>query len=541
MTAHYVSLVGSFLVLWGLLLNTWFRGDDFEFLANRVGDSPVKDVWAAHVEHWSTGPILIWRALYAAFGMSSAAPYLAASLFMHVLAGHLLWRLMRRAGLTPWLATGLTASFLVMGAGWENITWAFQVGFLGSFAMGLASVALCLRGTRRAFVLALALSLLSLAFSGISIAFAIASALTLLLGGRVRRAVVLILATGGVYTSWYLLNLDNIRPPAHVRGRAERLANAGGWAWELLGSSYERYTTVTGTGAVTAVALVLFLAWRVGEPIDVWRLDADDPRRLRLTTLVSMTAAALLLVAMFAINRNDISDPDTSRYLYFVIALSLPLIGAALAHLAATPWAARLVAVFVAYVIVQQGLLLLAEERRLESPQLRADTLGLARLIDEGAPVVSVALGVDVNTESITKWVREGALGRLEDVPDQFVLDARAIGLVSGFEQRPPDSGTGVVRPGDAHAEPLRAGACQTVGASSGAIAATLSLSPGQTVSMTAEHTGLLRYRVVDRGERSRQMKLEVPVNDARWITTRVPLELEVVTGSGLDVTFCTP
>lgn len=538
--AHYASLVLSYLSIWFLLRGTWFRGDDFEFLANRVGDAQLKTVWEAHVEHWSTGPILIWQGLYAAVGISSAAPYFAASLLMHVVAGHLLWRLMRRGGLPAWPATGLVASFLVMGAGWDNITWAFQVGFLGSFAMGLGTMLLCLRGTRSAYAAAVALSLVSLTFSGISITFVIAGTLVLVLDRRIVRAAVLAAVTGSVYVTWYLLNRESIRPPEHGSGLLDRLVNAPRWAWKLLGSSYETYTALAGTGVVLAIGLVLFFAWRTGESGDVWRLPSPDPRRRELVAWVGVTATALLQVLSFAVNRNDISTPDTSRYLYFVIALSLPLIGAALVHVARVPWQKAVMGIFIAFLVGHQGLMLVQQERQFESPQLRADTLGLARLISDGVPVRSVALAVDVNTASITKWVEEGTLGDLTTVPAQHVLDARAIGLVANHRQQEPGTTVGdAVLPGAAHA--LRPGDCAVASVTPGSVAAVVTLEPGETVAVQAEGAGGIAYRLVDGEVRSRTLTIETQAHETRWLSTPVPLRLEVMAVEGEDVGFCAP
>jgi len=549
--AHLASLVVGYLALWVLLLGTWFHGDDFEFLANRVGDDPVAGIWAAHVEHWSTAPILIWKVLYAAFGMDSAAPYFAVQLLVHVISAHLLWRLIRRAGAHTWVATGLAASFLVLGSGWDNITWAFQVGFIGSLALGLGSLLLVLRGTGRAFVLAVALSVLSLTFSGVSITFAIAGALTLLLMGRVVRAVVLGLVTGGVYLSWYALNTENIRPPEHGSSPVDRLSNAPRWAWQLLGSSYESYTAVIGAGAVLALLLVGFFVWRVGDDAATWRAPADDPRRVQLAALTSITGTALLQVASFAVNRNDISTPDTSRYLYFVIGLSLPLLGVVLSRFTRSPWQTALVGGILVYLVIEQGLLLVSQERQYESPQLQHDTLGLAALIEAGEPVDSVALAVDVNTTSITKWVEEEALGTLSDVPAQYVLDARGFGQVASHPDQPADTTAATVRPAAGSARgtadgvgdgaPLGPGACAATSVVPGSVAATVSLQPGTTVAVTVEDGTSLVYRVLQGDARSRTIGITVPVNGTRWLTSRTTMELELVADSGQDLTVCAP
>ncbi|HEY0127314.1 MAG TPA: hypothetical protein VGB58_09275, partial [Blastococcus sp.] len=48
---HLLSLLAGWLAVWLLLRGTWFRSDDFEFLANRVLAEPTWTIWAGHNEH----------------------------------------------------------------------------------------------------------------------------------------------------------------------------------------------------------------------------------------------------------------------------------------------------------------------------------------------------------------------------------------------------------------------------------------------------------------------------------------------------------
>jgi hypothetical protein len=209
-------------------------------------------------------------------------------------------------------------------------------------------------------------------------------------------------------------------------------------------------------------------------------------------------------------------------------------------HVARAPWQTVVAGLFIAFLVVHQGLMLVQQERRFESPQLRADTLGLARLISDGVPVYSVALGVDVNTTSITKWVEEGTLGDLAAVPDQHVLDARAIGLLANHRGQLPETTVGdVVLSGAGTA--LAPGSCAVASVAAGSVAATVTLQPGETVAVRAEGADDIVYRVVDGEVRSRTQDIEVPAHETRWLSTRVPLQLEVLAGEGQDVRFCTP
>ena len=49
-----------------------------------------------------------------------------------VSAAALLRAVMIRARVNPWVATLVASTFVLFGAGQQNIEWAFQIGFVGS-------------------------------------------------------------------------------------------------------------------------------------------------------------------------------------------------------------------------------------------------------------------------------------------------------------------------------------------------------------------------------------------------------------------------
>ena len=159
-------------------------------------------------------------------------------------------------------------------------------------------------------------------------------------------------------------------------------------------------------GGALAVALVVFLALHARAESGVLRLPTAAPRRERFVVLCALTSTALLQVASFAVNRSDISPADSPRYLYFVVGLLLPAVGVALT--AAIGRVGQLtVAALLVYLVVTQGLVLVAAERPLEQSSMRGDVRGIAHLIVRGEPVAPVALAQDVDVAAITKWYRE--------------------------------------------------------------------------------------------------------------------------------------
>src|SRR5664279_4289815 len=141
---HLLTLVVALGALGWLGRPLWFFGDEWEFLVNRGGfHRPHLGLWDPHAHmHWSTTPILIYRALFAVFGLRHYAPYLLLVLLTHIVTAYLLWRVMRRVGVLPWVATGLAAVFCFLGGGEENILWAFQITMNGSLLLGLVHLLL---------------------------------------------------------------------------------------------------------------------------------------------------------------------------------------------------------------------------------------------------------------------------------------------------------------------------------------------------------------------------------------------------------------
>jgi hypothetical protein len=130
------------LVLWLVLGRfQWFYFDEWDFLAARkAGD--LGDLFRPHNEHWSTIPILSYRVLYSFVGLRSYLPYQFVVVALHVTAAWLLWLIMRRARVQPWLATAAASLFALFGSGYQDIISAFQVGFTGALVLGLTHLLL---------------------------------------------------------------------------------------------------------------------------------------------------------------------------------------------------------------------------------------------------------------------------------------------------------------------------------------------------------------------------------------------------------------
>jgi hypothetical protein len=177
---------------------------------------PVDSSWTVYLQPHNEHPAMLLRLIYAvllnAVGMRTYVPYMAVLLALHATTVVLLFELVRRrAG--DLVAIGAAALVLVMGAAWENLLWAFQIGFVGSVACGLA--ALLVIGARKPRMWAAMLLLFaSLMFSGIGLFFLIAAAVWLALTPERRQDLVWLAPVAVALGAWYLAYGRPGAPPA---------------------------------------------------------------------------------------------------------------------------------------------------------------------------------------------------------------------------------------------------------------------------------------------------------------------------------------
>ncbi|MBS2964111.1 hypothetical protein KGA66_13720 [Actinocrinis puniceicyclus] len=182
-----------------------FYYDEWSFLdaANRW---TLRSYFVPHNEHWSTVPMLVYKVLLLVNGAHSYVPFMGALLLFHASAAFLLFALVRRrCGDLLGLMAGTV--LLCLGRGYDDIIWAFQIGFLGSIVFGLLALNLLgarpVAGRRRAAAGSTAL-LLALMSSGIGLFFLAAAALDLLLDRNRRRLLWTLITPSVAYVWWYL-------------------------------------------------------------------------------------------------------------------------------------------------------------------------------------------------------------------------------------------------------------------------------------------------------------------------------------------------
>jgi hypothetical protein len=180
-----------------------FAGDEWTWIFERRGWS-ASVFFLPHNEHWSTIPLLVFKLLFLTVGLRSYMPYLAALVLVHVATAFLLFlNVRRRAGDIPAFMAMLLLLFL--GRGWENILWAFQIGFVGSVLFGLLALLLLDRPGRGPLVLigASVALIAGLMCSGVGLFFLAAIGAELGLDSARRRYLTVLAAPLLAYVAWH--------------------------------------------------------------------------------------------------------------------------------------------------------------------------------------------------------------------------------------------------------------------------------------------------------------------------------------------------
>ena len=264
----------------------------------------------AHNEHWSTIPVLIYRAVFSVAGLEHYLVFAMLPILAHAAACLLLFVILRRCAVHPWIAVGVTTVMVFLGTGAENMLWSFQVGMIGSAVLGLAAL-LVSSGThgRRSLGLVWLLSVLSLMTASTAIPMLIwLGAFTLLRDG-LRRALLLTVPPMMVYAAWFLVWGNE----ADTGITKAPLGEVIPMAWRGLSATWDNMSGFAGAGPAIVVALVA---------ASVVLHPGTDRRTLAL----SAWAAALTTYMIFAYSRGAFG-PDAataSRYSYFGGLLTLP-------------------------------------------------------------------------------------------------------------------------------------------------------------------------------------------------------------------------
>jgi hypothetical protein len=137
----FVAYLGvALIVLLVVGHERWFLVDDWDILAGR-SLTHLGDLFRPHNEHLSTLPIVEYLVYYRAFGFNHT-PFEVTVIVAHLATAALLRTVMRRSGVGPWVATFAASTFVLFGAGVDDILSAWQISFVAPVALALGQLVL---------------------------------------------------------------------------------------------------------------------------------------------------------------------------------------------------------------------------------------------------------------------------------------------------------------------------------------------------------------------------------------------------------------
>jgi hypothetical protein len=177
-----LAVLASGLLLYHLTRGSSFWGDDWAWITTRRANS-LHNFLSPYDGHLSVLPLVIYRLMFAAFGIDSYVPYRMLVIGISLVVGLLVFEYSRpRVG--PFLAMLVAALVLFVGPGWQDTMWTFQIGWELALGLGIGALIMLDRRTRAADIAACALTFGSICSTSFGVAFALGIAVDVALTRR---------------------------------------------------------------------------------------------------------------------------------------------------------------------------------------------------------------------------------------------------------------------------------------------------------------------------------------------------------------------
>ncbi len=308
-----VGIAASTVVLLLNARSLWFFGDEWAFIYYRAlsgGDGP--SVLAAHNEHWSTIPLVLYRGMWQIVGLQHYPIWTLMPITALMVGSVGMFLLLKRAGASAWTAAVCGIVLAWNGSG-EDTLWAFQVGFLGSLTFGiLACLAVQETTSRRGLVLANVLAVAALMSSGLGIPMVAWMALFALMLRGWRTALGVGVVPTAVYGLWYLTygtdatdqtqGLPDPSPTTFV-----------GYVWAGIGHVWDVTTGAPGVGVVVFLGLAA---------VAIFAVTTDKLHALAVSGVVTAVFAYTMLATSRA--AFGVEQALSLRYVPLGLILTLP-------------------------------------------------------------------------------------------------------------------------------------------------------------------------------------------------------------------------
>ena len=307
----YVTL--GLLLLAAAALQIYYRAklgwldDDWEFIFFRT-NTPWDEIFTPHNSHMVVLPAAIFKLYISVFGLGEVLPMHVFSTAMYLLSAVVLFFWMR-----PLVGDGASligcAMILFLGAAYEDLLWAFQIGFTIPIAAGLGGLIMLRGETARGDLIGCGLLVVAVLGSDMGLMPVAGAAVALLF--RKRRRLVdayVVLVPVAVYAGWWLgwghevnsaISSDNlVGAPEYVWNAYRSVVAALTGTFEIEGDAG------TWISALLALALAAAIAARL---IVIRRVPAQ---------FLVGAACAVVFWSLAALNEGDFGRYNESRYLY---------------------------------------------------------------------------------------------------------------------------------------------------------------------------------------------------------------------------------
>jgi hypothetical protein len=289
---------------------TNFFFDEWEWITRRR-DASLDDFLRPHNGHFSAIPVGVYKVLFELFGIRSYTPYRVVVLVAHLVCCTLLFVYLRRR-VSDWYSVSATVVLLFLGYAWQDLLWAFQIGYFIAAAAGLVALLLVDRRDRAGDVGVVIALVVSIACAGVGLVFLGGVAIELLWRRTDWRRAWIALVPVVLYGIWYL-------GYGSSNGRVDNLGNAPAFAGDAAGSATGALFGVSlGPGRVFAIALAAIVGIVV---VRAWPISG------RFAATIAMPLA---FWGLLAYTRGDgYGSGADSRYVY-IGGLLVLLLGAEL-------------------------------------------------------------------------------------------------------------------------------------------------------------------------------------------------------------------
>jgi hypothetical protein len=288
-------LLGDLALLLYVGRELGFHYDEWNWVIHDYGGG-LHTLFVPHVGNISVFPVIAYKILFHLAGLNHHMYYRLVVVVLHLMACTLIFFLASpRIGRVPALLA--MALILFLGAAWEDLLWAFQMGYMLSIVGGLAAFLLLERRDLRGDVAATAFLVLAAGSSSLGIAMIAGVFIELAWQRRLRRAWV-VLVPAVLYAIWYLKYGESELTEAS-------LINSPGYAADLAAAAFGALVgRALEWGRPLAVGGVALLLGRLIRPVPV------------TARLAGVIGAGVALWTVTALARSTTSGVESSRYTY---------------------------------------------------------------------------------------------------------------------------------------------------------------------------------------------------------------------------------